>query len=86
MKQVKLRKTAVQGKAEQSVSSGTIFDFEIGTLIQSPCRHCEMRSLLPDCCQHCELLAQIQTTLASGISSGHSVSPAEDYCLAVNER
>lgn len=86
MKQVKLRKTAVQVKTDQSVSSGTIFDFEIGTLIQSPCRQCEMRSLLPDCCQHCDLLAQIQTTLASGISSGNSVSPVEDYCLAVNER
>jgi NAD(P)H-dependent flavin oxidoreductase YrpB (nitropropane dioxygenase family) len=45
-----------------------------------------MRSLLPDCCQECDLLAQIQMTLAGGISSGHSISPAEDYCLAVNER
>jgi hypothetical protein len=86
MKQVKLRKSAVQVTADRSASSGTIFDFEIGTLIQSPCRCCEMRAMLPDCCQHCELLAQIQTTLAAGISSGHSVSPAEDYCLAVNER
>jgi hypothetical protein len=86
MKQVKLRKTAVQVKADRSVSNGTAFDFEIGTLIQSPCRCCEMRSLLPDCCQECDLLAQIQMTLAGGISSGHSISPAEDYCLAVNER
>jgi hypothetical protein len=86
MKQVNIRKTAVQVKATPSASGGTIFDFEIGTLVQSPCRSCEMRPLLPGCCQRCALLAQIQTTLAGGISSGHSVSPVEDYSLAVNER
>jgi hypothetical protein len=86
MKRVNLRKTAVQINAVRSFSSGTIFDFEIGTLVESPCRACEMRSLLPDCCRHCDLLAQIQTTLAGGISSGHSVSPVEDYSLAVGER
>ncbi len=87
MKQVNFRKTAVQIDAARSASGGTIFDFEIGTLLESPCRTCEMRSMLPRCSQHCDLLARIQATLANGISSGHSVSPAETYSLAaVNER
>jgi hypothetical protein len=86
MKRVSIRKTTVQISASPSISCGTTFDFEIGTLLESPCRCCEMRALLPACAQDCEILARIQTTLAGGISSGHSVSPVEDYCLSSDER
>ena len=86
MKRVSIRKTTVQLIATQSISYGTTFDFEIGTLRESPCRCCEMRALLPTCTQGCEILERIQTTLAGGISSGHSVSPVEDYCLSSDER
>ena len=72
MKKVSVRKTTVQLSVARSISCGTTFDFEIGTLTESPCRCCEMRSLLPTC--------------IDGISSGHSVSPVEDYCLASDER
>jgi hypothetical protein len=86
MKKVSVRKTTVQLSIARSISCGTTFDFEIGTLTESPCRCCEMRSLLPTCIDGCEILSRIQTTLAGGISSGHSVSPVEDYCLASDER
>ena len=86
MKKVKIRKTAVRIRSAQYISRGTTFDFEIGTLLESPCRCCEMRPLLPECTDSCELLARIQSTLAGGISSGHSVSPAEAYSLVANER
>jgi hypothetical protein len=86
MKQVNIRKNAVKIRVVSSVGGGTAFDFEIGTLVQSPCRGCAMRSLLPECCQRCDLLARIQSTLAGGVSSGHSVSPVEAYSVAVNER
>ena len=86
MKRVSIRKTTVQLSTLPSISCGTAFDFEIGTLLESPCRCCEMRTLLPTCAQGCEILARIQTTLAGGISSGHSVSPVEDYCLSSDER
>ena len=87
MKPVKVRKTALRIAARQNATAGgTTFDFEIGTLVQSPCKFCEMRPLLPDCATSCELLSQIQTTLASGISSGNSVSPSESYILSPLER
>jgi hypothetical protein len=45
------------------------FDFEIGTLIQSPCRECERRkTTFPACSQECLLLAQVQTVLAASVS------------------
>lgn len=86
MKQVTARKATLRCGNIQNQSSGTTFDFEIGTLVQSPCRRCEMQTLLPGCSQRCDLLSRIQSTLAGGISSGHSVSPGESYSLSTADR
>lgn len=73
-------------KASRSVSKTPIFDFDIGTLLESPCRTCEMRSMLPYCQENCKLLAGIQTILADSINSGQSVLPVESYSVMVRER
>ena len=86
MKQVTVLKANLRCENLKAQSSGTTFDFEIGTLVQSPCRRCEMRARLPGCSRRCELLGRIQSTLAVGISSGHSVSPDESYCLSTADR
>jgi len=44
------------------------FDFDIGYLIQSPCRDCQSDSRLPYCANDCVILEKIQTILAESIS------------------
>jgi hypothetical protein len=44
------------------------FDFDVGTLVKSPCLNCPYRSLFPGCMQSCRLLVDIQTALAESIS------------------
>jgi len=44
------------------------FDFEIGHLAESPCRHCIYRKQLPDCADKCRLIDKIKIILAKGIS------------------
>ena len=48
---------------------GYRFDFEIGYLIKSPCRECEVRSDFPVCADTCVTLGRIQAILSEGISS-----------------
>jgi hypothetical protein len=70
----------------KSAAATTVFDFDVGTLIESPCRSCAMRKILPNCVADCQLLSQIQTILAAGVSSNISVSTMEAYCIADPER
>ncbi|MGD8304317.1 MAG: hypothetical protein PVI55_18020 [Desulfobacterales bacterium] len=44
------------------------FDFDIGTLIKSPCLNCPYRPLFPECMQSCRLLNDIQIALAESVS------------------
>jgi hypothetical protein len=44
------------------------FDFEIGTLIKSPCLKCHHRPLFPQCMQTCSLLEEIHAVLAEAVS------------------
>jgi len=55
------------------------FDFNGGNLIQSPCRNCPNRSLLPDCREGCRLICQVQCVLANEVGSGCAVDPNETY-------
>ena len=45
------------------------FDFEVGTLVKSPCRNCEHREKFPKCISGCERLDRIQSILAGTRSS-----------------
>lgn len=85
MKKKKMRRNDPSVEERRLVSSTAEFDFEVGTLLESPCRNCEMRAMLPYCRDHCQLLVDIQSILAGAISSGHSVSPAETYSLMIDE-
>ncbi len=40
------------------------FDFEVGTLVKSPCKDCEHRENFPKCIDACEMLDKIQKVLA----------------------
>ncbi len=73
-------------EASRSVSSTAMFDFDIGTLLESPCRTCEMRSMLPYCQKNCQILAGIQTILANAINSDNSVLPVETYNVLIKQR
>jgi len=44
------------------------FDFEIGTLVKSPCRLCRHRPLFPRCMRTCQLLDEIHGILAEAVS------------------
>ena len=61
------------------------FDFELGSLLESPCKRCHLKPYLPDCADSCEILDGIQKTLAGTISSVKNFSPCESYTLLINE-
>jgi len=44
------------------------FDFEIGTLIKSPCLRCHCRPQFPGCMQTCRLLDEIHAVLSEAVS------------------
>jgi hypothetical protein len=45
------------------------FDFEIGYLVQSPCRSCRRQEQLPACASGCALLEEIRALLAESVST-----------------
>ena len=49
------------------------FDFEIGYLIKSPCRECQVRMNFPGCADTCITLNRIQAILSEGISSSRRI-------------
>lgn len=61
------------------------FDFELGSLLESPCKRCHMKSCLPQCTEDCKLLDSVQKILAGGISSVQSFSPCEAYTLLISD-
>lgn len=61
------------------------FDFELGSLMESPCKRCHMKACLPECTDGCKLLDSIQKLLAGGISSVKSYSPCESYSLLIGD-
>lgn len=40
------------------------FDFDVGTLVKSPCKNCKDRDEFPECMTECKWLDRIQTVLA----------------------
>jgi len=40
------------------------FDFEVGTLLKSPCRDCEARKKFPKCMDLCKIIDKLQRILA----------------------
>ena len=84
MKTSKMQTRDRRVEADRPGASRAVFDFEVGTLVQSPCRMCPMRAMLPGCSADCALLAQIQALLADTISSGQGVVSADFYRLALD--
>ena len=44
------------------------FDFEIGYLVKSPCKTCNLQNTFPECADQCSLLDEIHTVLAEAVS------------------
>ncbi|MBW2411794.1 MAG: hypothetical protein JRF72_18520 [Deltaproteobacteria bacterium] len=44
------------------------FDFEIGYLVKSPCKTCNLQNTFPNCAATCNLLDEIHTILAEAVS------------------
>jgi len=44
------------------------FDFEIGYLIKSPCKSCNLQKSFPKCSEKCSLLDKIHAILAEAVS------------------
>lgn len=44
------------------------FDFDVGYLVESPCRCCEKQGDLPQCARACHLLDRVRGILADTIS------------------
>ena len=55
------------------------FDFDIGYLIQSPCKTCTERNAFPSCMGGCRILHEIQTLLARGISCTRDIAAFEIF-------
>ncbi len=44
------------------------YDYDVGTLVKSPCKGCDTRPYFPECIDRCTLLDQIHTILSDTIS------------------
>jgi hypothetical protein len=62
------------------------FDFELGYLVQSPCKACVYRHTIPDCIDRCRILDRVQTTLARSVVTTCGFSPLEPYSVRLEER
>ncbi len=50
------------------------FDFEVGYLVNSPCKECDQRDdKFPECCDQCDIIDNIQTILSETRSCTRSV-------------
>lgn len=44
------------------------FDFEVGYLVKSPCKTCQIREVFPRCLDTCETLSSIHSELTECVS------------------
>lgn len=70
---------------EKRPSTCATFDFEIGNLLESPCKRCHKQALLPKCAANCKLIDDVQKALAGGISSVKNFSPAESFTILISD-
>lgn len=61
------------------------FDFDNGYLIQSPCKHCHQRAILPKCRHRCHILDMVQRHLALGVDTSFSNADVEPYAILLDE-
>ena len=55
------------------------FDINVGHLVKSPCKECEIRESFPTCIDDCQILEQIQSALADSMSTANNFSVAETF-------
>ena len=67
----------------KNTNDGTQFDFEVGHIIESPCRHCPKRGRLPGCAENCPTLHRLQMLLLGSITSSKRVPETEGYTISI---
>lgn len=82
------RKNAFNSRKGWNMITGTEgkFDFDTGSLCQSPCKTCEEFGNLPHCIAGCELLEAVQQRIACSFSCDQCVSEADFYGSVLNCR
>jgi hypothetical protein len=55
------------------------FDINVGHLVKSPCKECEIRESFPSCIDDCQILEQIQSALSESMSTANNYSVAETF-------
>ena len=59
------------------------FDFDIGHIIQSPCKTCDRSNQLPNCSENCKMIGKIQAILAGKISCSNEIPEKEPYTVVI---
>jgi hypothetical protein len=62
------------------------FDFEIGSLSESPCKKCKNRDTLPDCIESCKIIEELQRRMVSAVPSNLNSSFQEGYRVIIPHR
>ena len=62
-----------------SISPQKQFDFEAGTLRQSPCKTCVNRNRLPKCINNCQVIKEVQKKMVAGVTCSRNISELESY-------
>jgi hypothetical protein len=57
------------------------FDFDLGYLVQSPCKGCSSYRIFPECMDNCKTLDRVQSMLCESVSSAHNFSSMETFEL-----
>jgi hypothetical protein len=55
------------------------FDFDLGYLVQSPCKGCSSYSVFPECMDGCKTLDRVQSMLSESVPSAHNFSSMETF-------
>jgi hypothetical protein len=62
------------------------FDFEVGSLSESPCKKCKKRDTLPDCIKECKIIAEFQRRIVSAVSCNPNSPIQEGYRVIIPHR
>lgn len=58
------------------------FDFDVGHIIKSPCRDCDLKNHLPSCSENCQNLNQLQTLLIGCVPCSNGFHHTEPYAIS----
>ena len=66
----------------KNIANNNKFDFDIGHIIKSPCRECDLKNHLPNCSKNCQKLDRLQTLLMGTVSCSNGFHHTEPYSIS----